>query len=252
VVSLYLAAGTPALAVAAAPPSAAADAALTEGRTAYDRGDYAAAIEHFERAYALAPDPLYLYPWAQAARNAGDCAVAIELYQRFIDSGVAGDARAAAEQNIARCREDLASQPAPAPDPEPVPVATDSPPTPTLPVAPTEVTPRVRPDAWGVALTVTGASAILAATAVLAVAENRRAAQSEAFEYERFDALDTTIDRLHIAGGVTLGVGVALTLGGAIRLALVARRRRPAPPVAIAPAMTPHGGPMLGLSMRMR
>jgi tetratricopeptide (TPR) repeat protein len=237
------------------PVPSTADEELAEGQRAYERGDYPTAVVHFRRAYERDPSPLYLYPWAQAARQAGDCESAIDLYERFIDSGARGDAKAAAESNLARCRETLAEQPSP-PEPDPIPTETPPPPEPSNPSDPSDPPPTHgattgprRVDGLGVGLLVAGGVSLLTGVALIAIAESRRAAQAESVAYDRFDELDPKIDRLHVAGGVTLGVGALLTLGGTLRLVLVGRRRTTA--VTAMPTTTPAGGPMLGFVVRV-
>lgn len=246
-------------------PEVAAQQELEAGLAAYQRGDYASAIARFRHAYELHESPQYLYAWAQAARSAGDCAAAIDLYRRFIDTGATGDSRVAAEQNEARCREQLqqararaqaepqpeAPLPQPAPDP-----ATSTARSPADPAAPDDppddrTPPSRAPDRIGLGLLVAGSAAVIAGGTVLAISGVRRVRQSDTVQYDRFDTLDAEIDRLDIAGGVTLGVGAALAIGGAIRLGLVHRKRRNvARTTFVAPAFGPGGTPMLVLSIR--
>ncbi len=215
---------------ATAEPSIAEGMSATEahqaGIAAYDRGEYPQAIEYFERAYVEQGAAGDLYGWAQATRNAGDCTKAIDLYERFIDLGLGGEAQVAAAQNVERCREQLSESPPepvvePEPVPEPVPIADPDP-------DPIDAPPR-RPDALAVSLLAVGGVATLAGGVLIGVGEAQRATQSEASGYERFDVLDTRIDRMHIAGGITLGVGVVMVVVGATRLAIAARRGAPAP-----------------------
>jgi tetratricopeptide (TPR) repeat protein len=239
-------------------PQAAAQDELEAGLAAYQRGDYDTAIGHFRRAYELHESPQYLYAWAQAARSAGDCASAIDLYRRFIESGATGDSRVAAEQNEARCREQLETTPAPqVPTAEPPPsteTETETAPTPEPDPTRRDEAPassRARPDALGLGLLVGGSVAVAAGGTVLAISGVRRVRQSDTSQYDRFDALDREIDRLDIAGSVTLGIGAALVLGGAIRLALVQRQRRAlARTTLVSPALGPGGSPMLVLTIR--
>lgn len=81
---------------------------LAEAQAAFEEQDYAAAAEAIEAAYLIEPKDALLYPWAQAERQRGDCAAAIELYQRFIDSDPGPDFVEAAQQNIDRCEEEAA------------------------------------------------------------------------------------------------------------------------------------------------
>lgn len=210
---------------------AAARAALQAGLQAYDRKAFAEAQAHFERAHGLNPTPASLYAWAQAARSAGDCETAVGLYRRFVDEGATGDSREAALKNEARCREVSAKreavvvptpvEPSPAGDPSTVPA-------PTVPRESDDVGHR-RPrriDRAGIALVSTGAVVAVTGIVLIGVAESLRAKQSATRDYDRFDALDGRIDGLHIAGGVTLGVGAALAIVGGVRLGLARKRDR--------------------------
>ncbi len=224
-----------------------AKASLRQGQAAYDGGDFAAAMEAFERAYELDPQPVYLYPWAQAARNAGDCELSRELYQRFLDTGVQGDARKAAEQNMVRCEPELVPSPTPVADPEPTSPPDAGDPTAAVDAPPPPGPERENADALGVALLSTGAVATAAGIAVLGISGARIAQQRDAPDHDRFEELERSIDRLHIAGGVTLGVGAALLIGGAIRLGLVRRARRR--PVAVTWSRTALGTPVAGIRL---
>ena len=64
-----------------------AQAAFDAAQEAFAAKDYAVASQQLERAYMLEPEPELLYPWAQAERNLDRCASAIDLYQKFIDTG---------------------------------------------------------------------------------------------------------------------------------------------------------------------
>jgi tetratricopeptide (TPR) repeat protein len=243
---------------AAAPDREAVQASereLRAGLAAYEAADYAVAIEHFERAYALHPSPQYLYAWAQAARSAGDCAAAVDLYQRFIASGATGASLQAAQQNETRCRELLAE----AARAEDVTAEAEPEPTPAEPAivadTPTEpARPRRRPDGLGIALVATGGAALGTGAALLAIASARRATQDDATDYDRFDALDRQILRLDVAGGATLGVGAALAIAGVIRLTTKARRNRADPRQArlVIPTIDARGTPLLLLRIPLR
>lgn len=237
----------PAVAAPVEDAVAASERELDAGLAAYAEGDFTTAIEHFERAHALHPSPDYLYAWAQAARSAGDCATAIELYRRFIATGPTGASLEAARQNEARCAEQLAAEPeitaVPPPPTEP------QPPPPSPPHdEPAPERPRARPDAVGLSLVVTGGAALGAGSVLLGLASARVATQERQTSYQRFDELDREIDRLHVAGGITLGVGAALAVAGAIRLGLRARHARRSPRHAmLVPGLDAHGTPMIVL-----
>lgn len=57
---------------------------FAEGQRRYTAGAYDAAAALFVRAYALQPDPAYLFNAAQAFRNANRCTKAHEYYTKFL------------------------------------------------------------------------------------------------------------------------------------------------------------------------
>ena len=218
VVVARLGASAPTAARAAAPPAIpdpaepSATAWLERGLAAYARGEYRDAAAHFERSYALQPDPATLYAWAQALREAGDCAAAIDRYQRFLEAGASGDSRAAAIANQQRCRESLAATPEP---PPPRPIVHPAPTRTTTPEPP-------RPTA-ALALLGTGTALVVVGLALVLTGEFQRRAQRRTRDYDRFDALDHPIDGLYLGGGLSLGIGGVLATTGGI---LLGRSRR--------------------------
>jgi len=65
-------------------PKANAAARYTAGQQKFDAGDFLGAATEFEAAYALDPDPVYLYNTAQAYRRGSACARAADYYRRFL------------------------------------------------------------------------------------------------------------------------------------------------------------------------
>jgi tetratricopeptide (TPR) repeat protein len=61
-----------------------ANDAFLKGQLAYNDGHYAEAIEQFQYAYDLVPDPAYLFNIAQSYRLAKNCLKAAEHYGRFL------------------------------------------------------------------------------------------------------------------------------------------------------------------------
>src|SRR5690606_31710618 len=173
---------------------AASERELQAGLAAYAEGEFATALEHFERAYGLHPSPDYLYAWAQAARSSGDCATAVDLYRRFTDAGATGASLEAARQNEIRCAEQLAAEA----EAEAPPV-TESEPTPELPPVEDDPPPPPPPrrDRLGLAFVITGGVAAGVGVGLLAVAGARQATQADQTSYQRFDELDPGIDRLY-------------------------------------------------------
>jgi tetratricopeptide (TPR) repeat protein len=72
-----------------------AAAAFADGQKDYAAGKYAGAAVKFEAAYALDPDPAYLFNIAQAYRFDNACAAAAAAYRRFL--AIAPDAPNAAK-----------------------------------------------------------------------------------------------------------------------------------------------------------
>jgi tetratricopeptide (TPR) repeat protein len=71
------------------PAAASAQDARTlfqRGQAAYETGDYAAAIEAWDQAYALDPRPLLQYNLAQAHERLGDLPQAVAAYRRFLEN----------------------------------------------------------------------------------------------------------------------------------------------------------------------
>ena len=202
------------------------------GLRAYERKAFSEAISLFEEAYAREPKPVILYAWAQAAREAGDCRHAIKLYRDFLATGVQGEAAAAARENIGRCEQETPAVP---PSETAEPSETDEPVAQPPPASAAIVTPRSdaelhstrkrRPSPLGITLVTLGGLGAMAGGTLLVLGETRRASQSNADSETQFDALDRSIDRLHISGGVVLGVGVGLLVGGIVKLALSRRQR---------------------------
>lgn len=122
------------VAVAGAQPKdpAAAQAAFAEGQQRYAAGEYLIAADRFEAAYALDPDPVYLFNSAQAYRFGNACAKAVATYQRFLDAAPQAPNVAKVRQYMAQS-EDCAKQQAAAQRPPPLvpdPIVTPPPPPP--------------------------------------------------------------------------------------------------------------------------
>ena len=117
-----------------------------EARAHYENGlalygdkDYTGAIRELEIGYAISPRREFLFAQAQALRLTGDCKDAVPLYQKFLASEPEEVQVNATHIALARCAEQMASNPARA-----VPV------TPTPPGGPATIvttTPPPRPAA---------------------------------------------------------------------------------------------------------
>lgn len=86
------------------PPADAEEAAKEQAaraKAAFDRGDYAVAVEAYREAYRLVPSPGLLYNLGQAYRLLGACAEAAEAYREYLRLVPESPYRATAEQNLA-------------------------------------------------------------------------------------------------------------------------------------------------------
>jgi tetratricopeptide (TPR) repeat protein len=108
----------------------AARAAYREGTALYRAGRYDAAIAAFSRGYSIAPQPLFLYDIAQAARLANQPAKAITYYQLYLARNPRAPDGRRILALIDRLRRD--AEPPPEPerpaDPEPASVTEAAPP----------------------------------------------------------------------------------------------------------------------------
>lgn len=227
-----LLAGAPLAAGAAEPagtaPRGTEPAAEIEGpmrpdaQALYDRAlsrfpshDYAAAIGDLEAGYALEPRRDFLFAEAQAKRLGGDCAGAVGLYQRFLQSGPPAVQAGAAQIALGRCAQELANRPQ----------VVITVPAPTAPPPP----PKWWRDPWGLTLSAGAVVGLGVGVGYLAAALSARSDAGGAptvAEYGRRWSVAET--RLDVAIGA-LAAGGALAAAGIARFVIVRRRARNGP-----------------------
>jgi tetratricopeptide (TPR) repeat protein len=78
-----------------------AEELFAEGQRAYDRRDYAIAIDRWQESYRLSKEPGLLYNIAQAYRLARDCEHALSTYRLFVAVDPASDQLPRADDFIA-------------------------------------------------------------------------------------------------------------------------------------------------------
>ncbi|HEY0713707.1 MAG TPA: hypothetical protein VGF45_13600, partial [Polyangia bacterium] len=84
-----------------------------------ERGDYAAALEILQSSYAEKPRPFLLYNIGQLHRASGDCARALEAYEKFLATAEPQDPdRERAERKVTEVRACLEARPPAAVAPE--------------------------------------------------------------------------------------------------------------------------------------
>ena len=242
--------------------AAAEAAARAQGHFAEQEWDLA--VEALVEAYALDPDPAYLYARAQAERMRGRCKIAIALYERFVESGPSEAQVEDTRINIRRCEETLWAErteggatPTGTPDRDAAetdaPSDTSSTPEPEAePAAPADEARPWQRDPAG-AILLSGSVVALAAGATVWVfgARGRRSAPEAETEgdYESEASRGRTITAVGIA---LVGVGAGLAAGAALRYGLLARGARETPAAsldAVAPMVTPRS---LGVAARVR
>lgn len=191
-----------------------------EAREHFDRGmaawlgeDYATAHSELELAYELEPAPQLLYALGQLERLQGRCDRAIERFNAYLGTHPSPEAAEDTRVNILRCRAQLPDNPPP--EPQPQPPRPDPPPR-----------PGAKADALGISLTAIGVVAAGVGFGLVggAFAERRRA-QGE-FGVNAFER-GVRRSRIEYATGLAVASGgVALLIGGIVRLALIRKQNR--------------------------
>jgi tetratricopeptide (TPR) repeat protein len=209
-----------------------AKAKFQEAQAAFKANDFDAAAAAVEAAYIIEPNPMLLYPWAQAERSRGNCAAAVELYQRFLDTEPPEAAATPARENMERCKEQLAAEePEPEPEPDVVDEVIEEEPEPEPEPTPTPVKKDDEPKAkaWykdpvggvlvGVGVVGVGVGAGLMGAGASAAGK----AADEDMHTDYLAARDRATG-LRNGGAIALSIGGALVVGGVVRYVLVAKK----------------------------
>lgn len=238
---------TPAM---AAPKGKAARAEFDLGVSLYKRQDYEGARAALERSAHLERDVETLFAWAQAERQLGNCAKAIELYEQLLDLPMPAANKRAIRPKIDECKAMLATQPAEPTPVEPTPVEPAEPQPAPRPRPPEP--PRPSPSSSGlthpVGIGLLGAGALGLAVGGYFLYDGRQAdldsrVATNYFEYARLrEAADTQGTR----GVIAAGIGGAFVVAGIIWYATRGSAGRDAP---VTGWLAPEGG---GLAARGR
>jgi len=203
------------------------------GIASYKAKEYANAIKELRIAYALDPQPVILFAWAQAERLHGRCSRADKLYKRFLKTRPSEQQTEAARQGIDRCKgqPDTAAE-----DPEdedtlqdnaPAPVAETAEEAPEPEPEPEPVRPRRKIDAAGIGMLSGGVVLGAVGTGLLVAGQSKAKAAAEgAGTYDEYADDASQVRKLRITGGVLAGVGGALILAGVVKLIMHARQPR--------------------------
>lgn len=76
-----------------------------EGISLYLKKDYSAAIAEFQKAHRIDPRREFLFSWAQAERLRGNCAGAIEIYDRYLEENPPRKYAELTRLHLNRCKE---------------------------------------------------------------------------------------------------------------------------------------------------
>lgn len=271
-VSLSLALG-PALALAAPAPSepppdgttdtgvSEADKVQAEQLSAQAIGEfngknYDKAVELFEQAYDLDPQPNYLFNIGRVYEEAGNLESAVDFYARFVKQpGVDIDAREVALERLRVLRAILeeTKQPDPEvePEPEPEPEPQPEPEVEPVPDPGIEKDKRKRKAMRGAGfgLLGVGAGALIggAVLGALAQSDNTRADEAASLA-DRQDLLGSSKGKA-LGADIMFGVGGALLVTGVVLVVLGYKKPKTGSRVAVSPSFGPRGGAM---TMQMR
>ncbi len=209
-----------------------AKAKLQEAQAAFKAEDFDAAAAAVEAAYIIEPNPMLLYPWAQAERSRGNCAAAVELYQRFLDSDPPEAAATPARENMQRCQEQLAAE-VPEPEeaevePEPEDAAEVEPepaPTPVREDAPPKAKAWYADPVGGVLVGV-GVVGVGVGAGLMGAGASRAGKAADAGSHSEYLDMRDGATKLRNGGAAALSIGGALLVGGIVRYVLVAKKAK--------------------------
>jgi len=210
-----------------------AKAKLQEAGAAFKANDFDAAAAAVEAAYLIEPNPILLYPWAQAERSRGNCAAAVELYQRFLDSGPSEEAAAPARENMQRCQEQLdaeaASKPPEEEDPEDEVVVEEEPePEPApAPVIKKDDEPKAKrwyADPVGGVLVGVGIVGVGVGAGLMGAGSSAAGKAADVDSHSKYLDERDRATGLRNGGAIALSIGGALVVGGVVRYVLVAKK----------------------------
>jgi hypothetical protein len=189
---------------------------VRRAEAAYLAKNWDAASRGFADAYAVDPNPDYLFARAQAERFAGRCNVALDIWDRYLTVETSAEAIAEAKTFRSYCESPSASTANSGTLAHPSTTA-DEPRT-----APPSRVKWYRDPAGGVLVATGGVSAIIGGSLLGFAISRDRKAGGAATEGAYVDAKDA-VEKPHRAGIAMLATGGALLVGGIIRWAVVAR-----------------------------
>lgn len=211
--------------------------------------DFDGAAALFEQAYAIDPQPNYLFNIGRVYEEAGNLEKAVEYYGKFVKQpGVDLDSRGVALERLKVLREILKATGEPEEDPEdkqpedkqPEPEPEDPPPPPPEPVDDGSEKKRKALRGAGFGVLGVGAAAIIGGAVAGGLAQGDNNAAAEAATPADGQALLDSSRTKALAADVLFGVGGALVLTGVILVA-VGYKKPKSERVAFTPTFGPRG-----------
>jgi tetratricopeptide (TPR) repeat protein len=212
----------------AAPRKRDAKAAFDRGVAAYQKGDFAVAIEALGASFKLEADAETLFAWAQSERQLEHCDKAIELFGKLLELDMPAENRKAVQSKIEECKVIVAAQKPRQPErtPEKTPEKTPpgpeiTPPDPGPKVVVTPHGPEGRSAWWKDPI---GDALVIAGVAGLGVGgyflySGHKAEQDSHDNIADFADLNARAEKHGRNGVIASAVGGVLLVGGIVRYA---------------------------------
>jgi tetratricopeptide (TPR) repeat protein len=235
-----------------------------KGMTAYSLGHFPTAIEEFEKAYEIKPEPIFLYNIAQSHRQNGNPQQAVFFYRRYLDADPNAKNRPAVEKRIGEMESQLnagkerdvakatAIEPARATPvlapaavitaPEPAPVV--APPPPVVLREPVAPGPETRPGRGlritGIALASVGAAALVGGVFLYLHANTLHDQAYPPIDQGSYDAgKDDSSNSFRRFAWISWGVGAAALGTGVVLFSLSYGSRNSQGTLALTPLLAP-------------
>ncbi len=218
----------------------------------FNAKNYDKAVELFEQAFAVDPQPNYLFNIGRVYEEAGNLESAVEFYGRFVKQpGVDITARETALERLQVLRKIIEETKEPEPEPEPEPEVEPKPEPEPVPDPAIEKNAKKRKVMRGAGFGLLGAGVgVLIGGAVLgalAQGDNKNADDAGSLA-ERQDLLQKSQGKA-LGGDIMFGVGGALLVTGVILVVIGYSKPKTGSRVALQPSFGPRGG---ALTMQMR
>jgi hypothetical protein len=194
--------------------------AYTLGQRHFDAGEYAEALEAFQRSFDAFPHFRTIFSLALCFEKLGEVERAVEAYRRYVDWSGEVPNRGDVERKIEELRALLPPEPEPAedtaegPEPEPEPAPETPPETPQQPGT------DLRTPGWVVIGT--GAAAVVVGGVMLGLAQRSRREMEDVegvpYDPAKHDPMKEDGETFEKAGWICGGIGVAALAAGVIML----------------------------------